>query len=129
MVIPLQQLHENSAYWVNAMIITLWNDEHLNPNIVIRQIQLRWGVGVRMNMIRVGSNKLVRKIHQSDDLERVENGHPWQVMGCIVLIKPYSSPTNSESISFNRVPLWFFFKGPRLAHPSHSLYSNRSKNR
>ncbi|KAF5182805.1 hypothetical protein FRX31_027607 [Thalictrum thalictroides] len=69
-----------------------------------------------MDMIRVGNNKFVCRIHMSDDLERVVAGQPWQIMGCIVLIEAFSSPTSLDSVVFNRVPLWFCFKGLQLEH-------------
>ncbi|KAF5180636.1 hypothetical protein FRX31_029776 [Thalictrum thalictroides] len=118
MRIPLEQLRINGALWMHAMIISLWNGDHLNPNHVIRQIKLRWKVGERMSMVRVGHNRFVCKIHDVDDLERVETLQPWQIMGCIVLIEPFSTPMNPCDVVFTRIPLLIRFPNLTLEHMS-----------
>ncbi|KAF5205518.1 hypothetical protein FRX31_004895, partial [Thalictrum thalictroides] len=56
------------------------------------------------------------KIHHHEDYERVDAGQPWHIMGCILLIEPYTSQMNSAAVVFNRIPLWICFKGLLLEH-------------
>ncbi|KAF5201587.1 hypothetical protein FRX31_008828 [Thalictrum thalictroides] len=37
--IPLSELRQNGAIWVDAWVITLWHGEHLNPTHVSRCVK------------------------------------------------------------------------------------------
>ncbi|KAF5176467.1 hypothetical protein FRX31_033945 [Thalictrum thalictroides] len=71
-----------------------------------------------MEMVRVEANRFVCKVVDQEDEKRINKGHPWQVMNCIVLAKNLSSPTDPKSIVFNRLPLWISFRGLLLEHLS-----------
>ncbi|KAF5186419.1 hypothetical protein FRX31_023994 [Thalictrum thalictroides] len=62
-----------------------------------------------MDMVKVGPNHFVCKVYHQENMDRIETGQPWQILGCIVLIEPFSSPMDPDFIIFKRVPLRICF--------------------
>ncbi|KAF5199203.1 hypothetical protein FRX31_011209, partial [Thalictrum thalictroides] len=71
-----------------------------------------------MDMIRVGNNRFLCKIHDEKALKEMKLKQPSQIMGCIVLIEAFSPPTNPHSVIFTRIPLWIRFPDLTLEHMS-----------
>ncbi|KAF5196352.1 hypothetical protein FRX31_014061 [Thalictrum thalictroides] len=115
--IPLEELQSNGSQWKNAWIFTLWKGEHLNPSQVIHAVQMKLKISnEKRDMAHVAPNKFVCKIHAKDDDEKVHIGQPWQVMNCLIIMKRFSSPTKSEAVVLDRIPLRLCFQGLLLEH-------------
>ncbi|KAF5181646.1 hypothetical protein FRX31_028767, partial [Thalictrum thalictroides] len=118
MTIPLSELRENGAIWKDAWVFTLWHGDHLNAGHVTRSVKMKWKITGYFDVGRIGLNKFVCRLHTAEDIERVQNGQPWQVLGCLILMEKFSTPTDPDTIVFKRIPLWMTLEGLKLQHMS-----------
>ncbi|KAF5187366.1 sieve element occlusion b [Thalictrum thalictroides] len=116
MNIPLTELQATGAQWTKAWLVIIWHGDHLNPNHVIRSLLTKWKLHKKVDIIRVSHNKYACKIYNKDEEKRIEDGQPWQVLNCLILMEKYSPPTDPESVVFKRIPQWITFKGLLLQH-------------
>ncbi|KAF5185252.1 hypothetical protein FRX31_025161, partial [Thalictrum thalictroides] len=116
MNIPLTELQATGAHWTKAWLVTIWHGDHLNPNHLIRSLLTKWKLHKKVDIIRVSHNKYACKIYNKDEEKRIEDGQPWQVLNCLILMEKYSPPTDPESVVFKRIPQWITFKGLLLQH-------------
>ncbi|KAF5180008.1 hypothetical protein FRX31_030399 [Thalictrum thalictroides] len=115
--IPIEERQKNTLQWKNAWLISMWKGDHLYPAQVINAIQTKWKVtNDKSIMTPVGRNRFVCKIHAKEDNDRVQSGQPWQAMNCLIIMEPFSSPTNPDSVILDKIPLWICFDGLLLEH-------------
>ncbi|KAF5183803.1 hypothetical protein FRX31_026610, partial [Thalictrum thalictroides] len=118
MHIPNQILRNNGALWNNTIILTLLHGDNLNPNLVMRSIKTKWSVRESADIIRAGPNRFICRFQKSEDLERVLYKQPWQVLGHLIILEPFSTGKDAHSIRFETIPLWVSFIGLELEHHS-----------
>ncbi|KAF5207558.1 hypothetical protein FRX31_002855, partial [Thalictrum thalictroides] len=79
---------------------------------------MKWKIVGYFDIGRIGLNKFVCRLHTAENIERVQNGQPWQVLGCLILMEKFSTPTDPDTIVFKRIPLWMTLEGLKLQHMS-----------
>ncbi|KAF5178378.1 hypothetical protein FRX31_032033, partial [Thalictrum thalictroides] len=114
--IPVAMLTENGSQWNHALIFSLLDGGHINPNHVMRTVKLKWKITEVCDMVRAGYNRFICRFSNVNDQDRIEEQQPWVVMGCLILIETYSTGMVAANITFDRLPLWLSFKGLELEH-------------
>ncbi|KAF5196968.1 hypothetical protein FRX31_013444 [Thalictrum thalictroides] len=115
-VLPVEMLQTNANQWNHAIIFTLMNGNHLNPNQVMRAGKIKWKVIDACDIVRAGNNRFVCRFYNNNDLDRVEEQQPWTIMGSLVLMEEFRTGMIAANVIFETLPLWMGFRGLELEH-------------
>ncbi|KAF5193605.1 hypothetical protein FRX31_016808, partial [Thalictrum thalictroides] len=84
----------------------------------MRSIKSKFGIRESSDMLRTGANRFVCRFHKLEDLSRILEKQPWQVLGHVILIEAFSTVMDAALVGFESIPLWMSFSGLELEHHS-----------
>ncbi|KAF9591388.1 hypothetical protein IFM89_004073 [Coptis chinensis] len=116
MDLPRSLLIQSQARWITSLIGRLLTDVEQNPNEILNAIRQKWKLKKKLDIVVVQGNLFILRFEKESDKIKILRHQPWQMLGYLLVLKPFSPDQVPNQTRFDTTPLWITFEGLHLEH-------------
>ncbi|KAF9591693.1 hypothetical protein IFM89_005565 [Coptis chinensis] len=116
MDLPRNLLVQSQSHWIASLIGRLHTNTQENPNDILRGIRQKWNLRRRLDIVVLEENNFILRFEKEQDKQRILRNQPWQILGYLLVLKPFGPNLVPRNIDFNTSPFWITFVGLKLEH-------------